>query len=358
MQGIPRTEVYGLILAGGRGALLWPLSRRQSPKPFLSIGCGRSLLQQTVHRILPLIPLERLYVSIGEQFVAEAVSHVTGIPLDNILSEPISRNTAPAIGFAAMTLKQRHGDGVMAVLPADHYIEDAAALRRTVAFGACLLDQYPEALLTVGVPAVRPETGYGYIRRGSAVSGAYREAFWVERFVEKPDRAKAEAFVADGSYFWNSGMFIWGISGILNALETHLPLLHEALCVHVQGAGQHDSRSAGEFFRSVESCSIDYGVMEKTSDAIVIPADIGWSDVGTWDVVATLAEGPPAETVVCIETEDTWVRAGKRVVVVIGVPDAIIVDTDDALLVCARSRTQDVRRATEELERRQLSQFL
>jgi len=363
MSGKARSMLYGVILAGGHGTRLWPLSRRRSPKPFLSVGDGRALLRQTADRVLPLIPPERLYISIGEQFAAQAASLVPEIPVANILGEPASRNTAPAIGFAAMLLKQRHGDGVMVVLPADHYIQDAEGLRRALEFGARLLDQYPQALITLGCPVVRPETGYGYIRRGAPVAMVEGDAFWIEAFVEKPDRRRAEAYVAEG-YLWNSGIFLWRVNGILAALREHLPQLYEALCVHIEKGGNSEGHAPAEFFRSVEPCSIDYGVLEKTAHAIVLPVEIGWSDVGTWDAVSHLctdalkATNAPPENVVLIDAEETWVRAKKRVVVVIGVPGVIVVDTDDALLLCARERTQEVRRAAEELERRQLAPYL
>lgn len=363
MSGDTGSTLYGVVLAGGHGTRLWPLSRKHSPKPFLPVGDGRSLLRQTVDRVLPLIPPERLYISIGQQFAAQAASLVPEIPLANILGEPASKNTAPAIGFAAMLLKQWHGDGVMAVLPADHYIQDAEGLRRRLAFGACLLDQYPHALITLGCPAVRPETGYGYIRRGAPVAMAEGDAFWIEAFVEKPDRRRAEAYVAEG-YLWNSGIFLWRVNGVLAALKQHLPQLYEGLCVHIEKGGNSGPHARAEFFRSVKPCSIDYGVLEKTTHAIVLPAEIGWSDVGTWDAVAELSTRAlcstilPPENVIVIDAEETWVKAGRRVVVVIGVPGVIIVESDDALLVCARERTQDVRRAVEELERRQLVPYL
>jgi mannose-1-phosphate guanylyltransferase len=312
--------------------------------------------------VLPLIPPERLYISIGDQFAARAASLVPGIPSANILGEPVSKNTGPAIGLAAMLLKkQGYGDGVMVVLPADHYIQDAEGLRRALEFGARLLDQYPQALITLGCPVVRPETGYGYIRRGAPVAMAEGDAFWIETFVEKPDRRRAEAYAADG-YLWNSGIFLWRVGGILAALKQHLPQLHEALCVHIEKDGS--SAGQAEFFRSVEPCSIDDGVLEKTAHAMVLPVEIGWSDMGTWDAVSRLctdtlkATNAPSDKVILIDAEETWVQAKKRVVVIIGVPGVIVVDTDDALLLCARERTQEVRRAVEELENRQLAPYL
>jgi len=357
---------YAVIMAGGVGSRLWPRSRNESPKQFLDLLGGRTLLQETVHRILPLIPLERLLVVTGEDHAEAVRSQVPGLPEANLILEPGPRNTAPCIGLAAVVLQKRDPEALMAVFPADHAIARAQAFRDAIAAAGCLArDGY---LVTLGIAPNQPHVGYGYIQRGSPLGETDGlAAYSVARFAEKPDLPTAQRFVASGEYYWNAGIFVWEATRILSEIETLLPGLDGELrqVAPAWGSGRQAAVLAESWDR-VPRISIDYGVMEKASKVAVLPVDIGWDDIGNWSALAGLAEADGhGNTVygsgqhILLDSVDSYVYTSSgRLVAAVGLEGWILVDTPDALLICPKDRAQAVREIVEQLKAQGQSRYL
>ncbi len=349
-------SLYAVIMAGGSGTRFWPLSRRERPKQFLAIGTRRTLIEETLSRLSPLIPKERALIVAGEGHVP-----VLRSLLDDpwIVTEPCARNTAPCVGLAAIHLLRSDPLAVMAVLPSDHHIEDAAAFRRLVA--AAAERALAGEIVTLGIRPNRPETGYGYIhydREDTQATSKGVEVCAVRRFVEKPPRAVAERYLSEGGYLWNSGMFFFTAARVLSDIHTFLPALGAALDRIAAVLGTSDEVRVTEAeFAALESISIDYGVMEHADRVRVIPADMGWNDVGHWAALADFGVadslgnvGADGDEVVIVDAHENIVRSGRRLLALVGVSHLVVVDTDDALLICHRDRVQDVRRVVTRLE--------
>lgn len=347
--------IHAVILAGGSGTRLWPLSRRQLPKQFLPLDGGeQSLLQATLDRLQPLVlPANALIVTGAEHARGEAYQ---ALHTFQTLLEPVGRNTAPAIALAAAWLSRNGDDPMLLVLPADHVIQDRSAFHE--ALQRAVASAETGALVTFGIRPTRPETGYGYIRAvtdGSTVVP-------VERFTEKPDLATAEQFLAEGDYWWNSGMFVWKASSILAAVADHLPEVYEILerirADWALAPGSTDPQPAVEaHFAAMPSISIDYGVLERAEQVRLVPCDIGWSDVGSWDAVHELGAKDARENVlqgnvVAIDCDNTLIQGNGRLIAAVGVRDLCVVETADAILVAPRDQTQRVRELVDELSLR------
>jgi mannose-1-phosphate guanylyltransferase/mannose-6-phosphate isomerase len=349
--------IIPVILSGGAGTRLWPLSRELYPKQFLPLTGERSLLQQTVLRLQGLPDLAPPLVVCNEEhrfLVAEQLRAV-GVAGGEILLEPAGRNTAPAVALAALRAKARgEDDALLLVLPSDHVIADPAALQRAVSAGVAAARE--GGLVTFGVLPTRPETGFGYIRTGAAPGGGL-SAQPVLAFVEKPDAERAAAYVASGEYLWNGGMFLFGADAYLAELERHAPAILAAC-----RAASEDARVDMDFVRvrrepflAAPSDSIDYAVMERTDRAMVVPLDAGWSDVGSWDALLDVQPADAHGNVISgdVLTEDvsgSLIRSEGRLVAALGVSNHIIVETADAVLVADRARAQDVKRLVERLK--------
>jgi mannose-1-phosphate guanylyltransferase len=357
--------MYVVILAGGAGTRFWPLSRGARPKQLLSVSGGQSLLQRTVERVLPLEPegvMVITNVAQGEETARQLDRYRHRVPID-IVTEPVGRNTAPAVGLAATMIAATDPDAFMVVLPADHHIADEQGFRAAVQTG--LQSAAAGALVTMGIVPTRPETGYGYLEAGPAGGGAVRP---VTRFVEKPPIERAREYLAAGSYFWNSGMFIWRADVILDQIACHMPDLARALAGLVRSSDFDPSvlqEQIDGIYRQIGSQSIDYGVMERADNVVVIPASFGWSDVGSWnalpDVLPADDDGnvvSEADGSVVIDARDNVVHCAGKLVALVGVDNLVVVDTGDALLVTSRDRAQDVRKVVEELALRGLPQYL
>jgi mannose-1-phosphate guanylyltransferase len=356
--------MYAVILAGGSGKRLWPLSRRETPKQLLDItGRQEHLLRETFARLEPLMPAEMIYVITSGQYVASTREQLPGLPAANILIEPQGRGSAPAIGLAAVHVKHRDPEAVMACLPADHHVGQPELFRQVLTAAEQVARQ--GHLVTLGMNPRQPHTGYGYIEAGERVEDVGEHAVYnVRRFTEKPDEQTARRFVQDGRHFWNSGMFIWKASVILEEIARQLPRLSACLS-ELEGVLGTDKENEvlERTWPTVEKETIDFGVMEKAQDVVVIPAEMGWSDVGSW---ASLGDLLPADddgnvvvgTHLGLETTGSLIYSPKRLVATVGVEDLIVVETDDVILVCRRDRAEDVKALVDKLEKEGLDHCL
>ena len=346
--------VYPVILSGGSGTRLWPLSRQAFPKQLLALDSEHSMLQETALRVHAdgFAPPTVVCNDEHRFIVAEQLREI-GVPARAILLEPVGRNTAPAVAVAALSLARVDPEAILLVLPSDHVVRDVAAFRRAVATAAVAAGR--DALVTFGIPAERPETGYGYIRRGRPFPGV-ADCFAVERFVEKPDRATAEGYLAAGGYDWNSGMFVFKAAHFLAELDRLKPGL-AANCRAALDAGRADLdflRLDKDRFAACESISIDYAVMEKAASAAVVPVAMGWSDVGSWDALWDVGEKNNDNNVVygdvlMKDVKNSYIRTDGRMAAVLGLEEVVVVASDDVVLVSSRDHAQDVKKLVDEL---------
>ena len=346
--------LHPVVLSGGSGTRLWPLSRKNQPKQFLALVGERSLYQETVLRAAALPAAQAPITVCSDDHRFMVGEHLQAISVDSggILLEPAPRNTAPAIALAALHAVARDADATLLVMPADHLIEDEAAFRDAVAKAKVLAHE--GWLVAFGIEPDYPETGYGYIRRGAALGEA---GYRIDRFVEKPDLATAEGYLAEGGYAWNSGMFLFSAARYLEELGRHAPgILAAAREAYARASSDLDFTRVDEAaFKASPSDSIDYAVMEKTDRAAVVPVSCGWSDIGSWSSLWSVAErdanGNRHEgDVISVDTKDSLVRASeRRLVATIGVEDLVIVDTPDATLVARKDRVQDVKAVVDAL---------
>lgn len=353
--------MYALILAGGGGTRLWPYSRSGRPKQFLSLNGETSLLQDTVARILPRVPLERVLVATGAAYAGLVAEQLPGLPAANILVEPAGRGTAPCIGLAALELRRRDPDALMAVLSADHAITSAEKLIEALDAAAGAAER--GYLAALGARPSAPSTGYGYIRRGAALEGpGCAGAYAVHAFVEKPGAVAAQAYLDHGGYDWNTGIFVWRAERVLEELRLYRPWLARYLALIDAAAGTPRAQATlHAVWEQIENVAIDVAVMEQTDRAAVVPVEMGWSDVGDWSALAdTLARDAHGNAVVGphlgLDTRNSLVYGGDRLVTTIGVSDLLIIDTPDALLICPRERAQEVRALVERVREERAAQ--
>lgn len=349
---------YAVIPAGGSGTRLWPLSRSGRPKFLLDLGGGgRSLIRATRDRLAPLAEARHTFVVTGAAHAADVARQLGELPAENVLVEPAPRNTAPAIGLAAALIARRDPDAVMGSFAADHLVRDEQAFTAAIRAAADAAGQ--GLLVTVGITPTAPETGFGYIRRGAALAGG---AFRVEEFTEKPPADVARDYLADGRYVWNASMFVWRAATFLAELERQLPELHGGL-MRIADAWDTPRRdeTLGVLWPTLPAETVDVGVMEDAAArglVAVVPADLGWNDVGDWDTLGAVLPADPdglvrvgAGEALGADTVGTVVCAGSgRLVATLGVRDLVVVDTPDAVLVCPRGRAQDVRAVVDALK--------
>jgi mannose-1-phosphate guanylyltransferase len=350
-------ELYVVIMAGGQGTRFWPRSRRQRPKQLLNIVGETTMLEQTVARLSSLVAAERIVVVAGRAYRDLIRDGLPQLPDENFLFEPIGRNTAACVAWAALWVQQRAPDAVMAVLPADHLIRNEPEFLRVLTVAAQAAQPF-NRLVTLGIQPTHPETGYGYIRVGEdghQIDG--RDVFRVAQFVEKPSRQKAEQFLAEGKYFWNSGMFIWRADSIWHEISRYLPQLTQELeAVRRAMTADELTTVLDTVYPRLPSVSIDVGVMERARDVWVVPADIGWSDVGSWRALSEFLTPDAQGNVVIgnqrgIDTSGCFIYTPNKLVATIGLTDLVVIETDDVVLICPKERDQDVRKLVELLER-------
>lgn len=355
-------EVTALIMAGGRGERFWPRSRKNLPKQFLSLtGDGKTMIQLTVERILPLVPMGNIYIATNAGYKGLVREQLPDIPEENILCEPAGRNTAPCIGLGAVHIQKKLGDALMLVLPSDHLIKMNPVFLNTLK-DACAVAEDDDSLVTIGITPDYPETGYGYIRFDADQKRG--NAYAVERFVEKPDLEHAKEYLAAGNYLWNSGMFVWKVSSILNNLKIFMPETYEGL-KKIQAAirTEKEEEILKQEFAAFPSQSIDYGIMEKAEHIYTIPGAFGWDDVGSWLAMERIQKADENGNVldgnvVAVDTRDCIIQGGKKLLAVIGLEQIVIVDTKDATLVCAKEHTGDIKKAVEVLRREGRDKYL
>ncbi len=352
-------HLYALIMAGGGGTRLWPLSRQTHPKQMLKLFGERTMFQLAVDRLLPLLPPERILVVTAADQVAPLAEQYPQLPRDNFIVEPLGRGTASCIGLGAIHLRRRDPEAVMAVVTADHFIQREAVFCDTLRAAQAMAEQ--GYLVTLGITPTFPASGYGYICRGTQLGAIGGFAYYrVERFAEKPDIATAQQFLQAGTYSWNSGMFIWRAERILEEIALWMPDLCATLTTleSSMDAGTYDE-TLQQQWPALRKETIDYGIMEKAEQVAVIPVDLGWSDIGAWASVMDMHSPDAAGNVlqgdvIAVNTSGTMVfGAGERLVATIGLEDLIIVDTPDALLITRREQAQDVREVVEQLKKQQ-----
>jgi mannose-1-phosphate guanylyltransferase len=346
---------YAVIMAGGSGTRLWPLSRRGRSKQSLKLVGDRTMFQQAVDRLAPIFKPEQIYVVTRQDQTTLLSPQVPELPSSNFINEPVGRGTAPAIGLAAIHLLKRDPGAIMAVLTADHYIANLVRFRQ--ALEAAYTIAREGHLVTLGIKPTSPSAGFGYIEQDQAIGKVEGfQVFLVKRFTEKPSSYIARQMIISGKYTWNSGMFVWRVDRILEEFREQMPgLFAQLMEVKTALERSEDSEVLKRVWSQLTEQTIDYGVMEHARDVVVIPIDIGWTDVGSWDSLAELLPhdqdgnifiGPYKE----IDTHNTFVFGGKRLVATIGLKDIVIVDSEDALLVCAKTREQEVREIVEQLK--------
>ncbi len=339
-------HVYGLILAGGRGTRFWPKSRRHRAKQVLRLFGDRSLIQQTIDRLGPVLPPERIWVLTNEHLREEIVRQLPEVPKHQILAEPAQRNTAPAIGLAAQILHGLDPESIMGVFPADHVIGKPRQYVRLLK--AALRAAQAGKIVVLGIQPRWPETGYGYIEFPKGVKAGSSNALPVKRFREKPDAATAARFVRARHFYWNAGMFFWRTSVLLDALRQHLPKTASLLASLPEFGSRRFPAALRATFPKCENISIDYAVLERADNVVGLPAgDIAWNDVGSWNAVYELhardRAGNALRTHALIEdSSGNFVEAEKKLVALLGVKDLVVVDTPDALLIADRGRAQQV----------------
>lgn len=350
-------KATAVIMAGGKGERFWPRSRRSMPKQFLSLTeDGKTMIQLTAKRHLPMIAYEDMFVVTNKDYVDLVHEQLPQIPKENILAEPMSRNTAPCIGLAAVAISRKYDDAVMMVLAADHLIKNET-LYLDVMSQAVEIAEKDSNIVTVGITPSYPETGYGYINFGrDNTDGKNRGVYVVNRFVEKPDLDTAKEYISSGDYLWNSGMFVWKISTVFEKYRAYLPETFEGL-MKIQkafGTSQYENvlRKCYEVFRHE---SVDYGIMEKADHIYTIPGNFGWDDVGSWLALERINRTNEYGNMVrgdaiTINTNNSIIYGNRKLIAAVGVNDIIIVDTDDALLICSKSDTADVKKVLENLK--------
>ena len=354
---------YALIMAGGVGTRLWPLSRRHRPKQSLRLVGERTMFEHAVDRLAPLFQPEQIFVVTGAEHVEALAAQAPDLPPENFIIEPEGRGTAPCIGLGTIHLRRQDPEAIMAVLTADHFIADTARFRRVLVAAAQVAEE--GHLVTLGIAPSSPSTGFGYIKQGESLGTVEGfPVFRAERFTEKPSPETALHMVESGEYSWNSGMFIWRVDRILEEFQRQMPEFYVQLAEIEATLGTSGYEATlNRVWPQVTKQTIDYGVMEGAEDVTVIPVDIGWSDVGSWTSLSELLPADEGANVVVgphvgIDTHDTLVFGRKRLIATIGLEGLVIVDTEDALLVCPREREQEVREIVRQLEESGRSKWL
>jgi len=350
-------DTYFVIMAGGKGERFWPLSTELVPKPFVSITENKTLIELTVDRARRIVPLERIFVVLVKEHLPVARRCLPRLPRGNFIIEPVDRDTAPCVGLAAMMLHRRNPDAVMVVLPSDHYVPDGAAFSQSIK-EMVEMARRGDHLVTIGVPPGRPETGYGYIKAGKKISlPPEADCYEVARYVEKPNLATARRYVRQGGYYWNAGIFVWRADALLEGLRLHMPALHDGLEKLGKVRSLRQKAGADAVFAGFEKVSIDYGLMEKAKNVLMMPAAFVWEDVGTWTSLLRVLCADESGNVVrgknlVLDTTGCVIISDKTPVATLGVSGLVIVAGKNGILVCDASKAQEVRQIARIISKR------
>lgn len=333
-----------LIMAGGKGTRFWPLSTEEKPKQFLNLVGSYTMIQMTINRILPIIPIERVFVCTGEKYISYIKEQLPNLPDRNIIIEPEGRNTAPCIAVSSMIINKYYKDASVLVLPSDHLIEKEEAFRKIVLAGNDFINDHNECIITLGIEPSRAETGYGYIR----INNDSNEIKKVERFVEKPDEETAKMYIKEGNYLWNSGMFLWKTKWIINEIKRCIPNTYEVLNNLQNLDGELLQKFINENYSKTDNISIDYSVLEKSDNIYVIPSNIGWDDIGTWKAVERykekdLNDNIASDNVNIIKSRSNMVVNNQKKVVLIGIDDVMTLETEDSIFIVNKKYMDNLR---------------
>lgn len=352
---------YGVIMAGGGGTRFWPLSRQKTPKQLLNLSGNGLMINETIDRVSGIIDTNDIFIVTNEAQGDKMRASVQGkIPLNHILVEPTARNTSACIGYAAEEIVKKYGDGIMCIFPADHFIKYNSEFHKVLNMAIDVAEK-EDKLVTIGIKPTFPSTGYGYINYNQSTSDKIYE---VNQFIEKPNYETAKQFVENPGYAWNSGMFIWKASTILKKFDRFLPKVYQNLERIGEAMGTDDEQSMIKaLYKQIPSISIDYGIMERADDVVVVLGDFGWNDVGSWDSLGTLYDVDEAGNIikgqqVNIATRNSICYAENRLIATIGVENMIIVETEDAVLVCRKDKAQSVKEVVDCLKEKGMEQYL
>ena len=352
---------YGVIMAGGGGTRFWPLSRQTTPKQMLNLSGNDLMINETIDRITDTVSKEDIFIVTNEKQAEKMKECVAGrVQPDHVLSEPSARNTAACIGYAAFEIIKKYGDGIMCIFPADHFIQNQGEFTRILE-EAVQVAESQDKLVTIGIKPTFSSTGYGYIKFDKDQNVLAKQ---VLEFKEKPDFETAKAYVESGNYAWNSGMFIWKASTILKNFERYLPKVYEYLVKIGDAMNTDDEMSTIEkIYPLIPSISIDYGIMERSSDVLVISSEFGWNDVGSWDMLDVLYDSDADGNVIHgeqinIDTKNCISYSSGKLIATIGLDNLVIVETEDAILVCNKDKVQDVKKIVELLKDQDKTHYL
>lgn len=346
---------HAVVMAGGSGTRFWPESRASRSKQFLDLTGGGPMIRETLLRLFPVIPPGRVWVVAGRKDAPHLSPRVLGIPKRNILLEPEGKNTAPAIAFAAAAISRRDPKAVILATPADHAIANVRGFQAVLRKGLRLARETGR-FVTLGIPPTHAATGYGYIERGKPFPGKVRGAFEVVRFTEKPDLPTAERFLRSGGFDWNSGLFLFSAGTFADRLAKFLPAVDREMRRAFRGDRAGFAKRLALAYRRMPSISVDYGILEKEKGILVLPAHVGWSDLGTWrslhEFIAATGENVVVGDAILSDSRNVLVRTDRGIVALLGIDDVVVVRSGDAVLVCRRSRSEDVKGVVEEVRRR------
>lgn len=355
---------YCLIMAGGSGTRFWPRSRVAKPKQYLSLFGDQSLIQESVQRFANFIPEDCIYVVSAKSQKEVLESQTTNLPKQNMIYEPVGKNTLPAIGLAALFIAEKDPEGILIVSPSDHLIQNDELFKQTIESAVLIADK-KDGIVTIGITPKFPATGYGYVQTAGEIQiGQTIKSFAVNKFVEKPDVKVATGYLKDGGFFWNSGIFIFKVSVFLESVQKYAPELYADLMRIKEHIGADTCEEAVDrIYNEVKSISIDYGILEKASNVFLVQGDFVWNDLGSWEEVYKYDkkdENQNAQVgeVVFLDSKNSYVYAPNSLVAVVGLDDVIVVQEGDTILVCKRDRAEDIKAVVGEITKRKLDQYL
>lgn len=340
--------ICALIMAGGKGTRFWPLSTEKKPKQFLNLLGEETMIQMTVNRIKPIIPIERIFVCTGKMYVDLVKEQIPGLPERNIIVEPEGRNTTPCIALSGLVIERYYKDTTMIVLPSDHLIQNEDEFRRIIKTSSQFVEKNNKAIITLGMKPNRIETGYGYIKYNEYSENNEFNIYKVEKFVEKPNEKKAKEYLEDSSYLWNGGMFLWKTSNILNEIKKYSFSTYEALNEILDVEEEILQNSINKKYKKTESISIDYAVLEKSKNIYVVPTEIGWDDIGTWKSVERYKKKDINNNVIdgnakIIESNCNIAINKEKKIIMIGIDDIMTLETDDSIYIVSKEYMDNLR---------------